>query len=77
MKTPQFICWAAGTACIWGAVITAASAQPPSGGRGGPGRGGPPGPQFLLQRFDKNDDGQLTKDEVPEAVWNRLSRRCG
>lgn len=51
-----------------------AVAQPPSRGPGGPGRGGPPNPQELFERGDQNDDGKLTKDEVPEFMWGRLSR---
>ncbi len=28
----------------------------------------------LFSRFDKNKDGKLTKDEVPAAVWQRISK---
>ena len=29
---------------------------------------------FLLERFDKNKDGKLTKPELPEFIWDRLSK---
>lgn len=48
-------------------------AQPPSRGPGDPGRGGPPNVAELFERMDKNKDGKLTKDEVPEPMWNHLS----
>ena len=64
-------------ACAWLVAMPNAMAQPPRGGPGGPGfgvgRGGPPGPQFL-ERLDKNGDGKLTKEEVPDFAWQRLSR---
>lgn len=55
---------------------------------GMPGRmDGDHGPQFgpphrpmrpsvsqLFERFDKNSDGKLTKDEVPPFVWEHLSK---
>ena len=53
---------------------------PMSGGPMGPGpsgaagRQGPPSPSFLLERFDKNKDGKLTKSELPEFLWDRLSK---
>jgi Ca2+-binding EF-hand superfamily protein len=40
------------------------------GGKGGPGKGGPE----MFKRADKNNDGKLTSDEVPEQVWARLSK---
>jgi Ca2+-binding EF-hand superfamily protein len=40
------------------------------GGSGGPGRGGPE----MFARADKNKDGKLTKDEVPEGAWERMSK---
>jgi hypothetical protein len=52
-------------------------------GPGGPGWGGPargpggsggPGLDMLMKRFDKNEDGQLAKDEVPELLWQRMGR---
>ena len=52
----------------------AVHAQPPGRGFGGPGRGGPPNATELFERMDKNEDGKLTKDEVPETMWSRLSR---
>ena len=52
------------------ALVGSASAQKP----GGPGRGGRPSFDKLLEAFDANDDSALTEDEVPELVWLRLSR---
>ena len=46
------------------------SAQRP----GGPGRGGPPSFDKLLEAFDANDDGELDENEVPPPVWRRLSQ---
>lgn len=43
------------------------SAQPP-------GRGGRPSYDRLLGAFDANDDDALEEDEVPAAVWSRLSQ---
>ena len=31
-------------------------------------------PKEMFRRFDTNKDGKLTKDEVPEPLWRRLSR---
>jgi Ca2+-binding EF-hand superfamily protein len=52
---------------------------PPVGagkGRGMPpgASGGPPRPERILRQFDKNKDSKLTKDEVPEELWQRLSQ---
>ena len=75
MKTKRIFPLLAGlAACLWLSAATSAMAQPPTGARGGPGRGGPPGPQDMIKRLDKNDDGELSKDEVPEPLWDRLSR---
>ena len=41
---------------------------------GGPGRGGPPSFEKLLEAFDENEDGELSEDEVPPPVWRRLSQ---
>ena len=54
-------------------IAATASAQGRPGGPRGPGRGGPPEPSELMKNMDKNDDGKLTKDEVPEPLWARLS----
>lgn len=35
---------------------------------------GPPSVDKMLERFDKNKDGQLTKDEVAEVMWAGLSK---
>ena len=45
------------------------------GGETRPGRhgGGPPAPSRLFESFDTNDNGELTSDEVPAPVWQRLS----
>ena len=61
-------------ACLWAVAATSATAQPPFGRGRGPGFGGPPDPSVILERMDQNKDGKLTKDEVPEAAWGRLSR---
>lgn len=45
-----------------------------SGPSGAAGRQGPPSPSFLLERFDKNKDGKLTKSELPGFIWDRLSK---
>jgi len=44
------------------------------GAFGAAGRQGPPSPSSLLGHFDKNKDGKLTKSELPEFLWNRLSK---
>ncbi|MEO8498842.1 MAG: hypothetical protein ABI614_27590 [Planctomycetota bacterium] len=52
------------------------AAQPPGRGPGGPdapGRGDPPNVDEMFSRMDKNNDGKLSKDEVPGPVWERLS----
>ena len=36
--------------------------------------GKPPGVSALFERFDKNKDGKLTKDEVPGPMWEHLSK---
>ncbi|MEZ5945097.1 MAG: hypothetical protein R3C18_27230 [Planctomycetaceae bacterium] len=60
---------------------TAPSAQPGPGrgpggrGPGGRGPGGPPfGPEQIMERFDKNKDGKLTRDELPEDARERMGR---
>ena len=60
------------TSCIGWAVVGTASAQPPGGPPNFPGRGGPPRPGELFERFDTNEDGKLGKDEVPATMWRRL-----
>ena len=42
-------------------------------GEGDQRRAGPPSVGGWMERFDKNKDGKLTKDEVPEPLWERLS----
>lgn len=50
-------------------------------GRGGPGRGGPgggrgqfPSPEELIKENDKNDDGKLSGEEIPERMKNFVDR---
>lgn len=58
-----------------------ASPAAPGGRRGrGPGAMGPGGPgprptaSALFDRFDKDKKGSLTKADVPERVWQRISQ---
>lgn len=45
------------------------------GREGREGRQGQPGdPTALFKEFDKNEDGALTQDEVPEMFWERMSK---
>jgi Ca2+-binding EF-hand superfamily protein len=47
------------------------------GGRpgGGPSRGGGPGGgPGMFEKFDKNRDGSLDKDELPEPLWQRMKK---
>ena len=51
----------------------------PSGPRGPErsaleGRRGPPPAAALLAQFDKDQNGKLTKSELPEPLWDRLSK---
>ena len=44
----------------------------------GPGMQGPgafrgPTADVIFERLDKNHDGKLTKDEIPDAAWQRFS----
>ena len=66
----------------WSAVVAATSAvlsfstplaaQRPSG-PDSQGRGGPD-PSEIFDRMDRNDDGKLTNDEVPDFLWSRVSQ---
>lgn len=38
------------------------------------GHRGPPSPAAMLEHFDENKDGKLTKSELPEPLWDRLSK---
>src|SRR5262249_33277627 len=38
------------------------------------GRQGPPSAAAIMERFDKSHKGSLTKADVPEFVWNRISK---
>ncbi len=78
MRRTDYLTLLAGVAaCLWLAAASTASAEPPRGGPGGPGlgagRGGPPEPRFP-PAVGRNDDGKLTKDEVPEPLWPRLAQ---
>ena len=48
--------------------------QEPAGHPGRFGAAPPPAPEEFFSRMDKNHDGKLTKDEVPEGLWQNLSR---
>lgn len=54
--------------------LTAFTPDRPSGPRhGGHGDGGGRGDCDVFARFDENDDGLLTADELPEDIWTRIS----
>lgn len=55
-------------------AVAPAMAQPPQGprGPGGPHAKGRPAPEALFDRFDKDDDGKLTADELPERIAERM-----
>lgn len=44
------------------------------GGAGAPGAGGRPAPGEFLKQLDKNNDGKLQKDELPEPMRERFGR---
>ena len=46
---------------------------PAPGGQGGPG-GQRPDPKESFKQFDKNNDGKLTKDELPEPLRDRIGQ---
>lgn len=51
------------------------TAERPGGlGFRGPGQRGPFSASVLMERFDKDHKGMLTKTDVPEVVWNRISK---
>jgi hypothetical protein len=64
---------------VWLVATTQAMAQPPRGDRGGgpgfrgPG-GRPPSPAQMFERLDRDEDGELSKDEIPEFLRSRLTR---
>ena len=79
MTRRQQVVWGtAVTACAFLLLAAAANAQPPKPKPGRPGegraRGGMPGIDELLQRFDANKDGKLTKEELPEQAAERIMR---
>lgn len=51
-------------------AMRAAGGGRPGGGRPGQGGGG----AEMFTNFDKNKDDKLTSDEVPEAIWERMSK---
>ena len=59
-------------------ITSSAIAQPPGGpGRGRPGGEGPPSAEQFIARimeFDKNKDGKLSKDEVPERMARMIDQ---
>lgn len=46
----------------------------PFGGEKGKGPMGPPSFKGMLDKFDKNKDGALSKDEVDSKMWDRLGK---
>src|SRR4051794_5756428 len=81
MRHASSMRWLAVAACAAAMTVISAGAQPAPGGRGpgGGGAGGGGGGESLLTRmmtFDKNGDGQLTKDEVTDARLSRLFERA-
>ena len=78
MKRLRAVVIVVGTvACLGLLWPPAVGAQPPGGRGEGPGPGGPPPDRpvaGMFERWDADNDGKLTQDEVPEGVWNRLSR---
>ena len=55
------------------AKLSAEELRPQFGGRGGPG-GGPQEMVTRLMEFDKNSDGVLTKEELPERMQGLMER---
>ena len=53
----------------------AADKEPPTRGIRSPQAGGRgrPSAEMMFQRMDRNHDGKLSKDELPEFLWSRLS----
>jgi len=45
----------------------------PGGGPVGRGLFGPPLVDMIFRHADRNHDGKVTKDEVPDFIWKRLS----
>src|SRR4051812_15986423 len=71
--------WVMGAACAASMSFLTAAAQPAPGSPGGrgPGGGGGGGESLVtrMMAFDKNGDGQLTKDEVTDPRLTRLFER--
>lgn len=63
---------AVGGLVVWSVPATAQESRPGPGGR--------PDPEQMFKKMDKNQDGKLTKDEIPEAMregFGRLFERLG
>ena len=66
-------------ACALLLAASVASAQPPKPREGKPGKGRPgggerPSVDQIIQRFDTDGDGKLTKAELPEQAAERFLR---
>ena len=61
-------------AAALGLLLVAATtfAQPPPGFGAGRGHGGRPSAEAIFQKLDANQDGKLTKDELPERAADKL-----
>src|SRR4051794_2168770 len=70
--------WVMGAACAASMSFLTAAAQPAPGSPGGRGPGGGGGESLVtrMMAFDKNGDGQLTKDEVTDPRLTRLFERA-
>lgn len=79
MSRRQQVVWGtAVSACAFLLMAAVANAQPPKQKPGrpgdGPARGGMPPVAEILKRFDANNDGKLTKDELPQQAAERIMR---
>ena len=66
-------------ACAVGLLASDAAAQfgPPRGDRGARGRGGRPDPGEMFERFDADNDGTLSTDEIAKSPLSRFADRLG
>ncbi len=69
LRLTHFLLPAIGVTLLWAADL---AAQPPS--RGGAMRMRRPGAAQIFGRFDENDDGKLTQEELPAMMWQRLAQ---
>ncbi len=60
--------WYAGACLILASICLQPAAAQERRGRGGP------DPEMILDRFDTNEDGKLTSDEIPEQAGRFLLR---